>query len=156
MESPSWERIWRELHKRVTRRRGKVPVRVKKIGYSSNVTHGYIDEINYSYKYEDKLLFRNAITVKSDTADPFLKSGDSGALVSFLDSKNEKQALGYGVCEVVESFGDVHFRNEGEQSSLEESESIFICLKLNTALKNLNLPTETGCFRRCGSDQSAD
>ena len=57
---------------------------------------------------------------------------------------------------MVESFGDVHFRNEGEQSSLEESESIFICLKLNTALKNLNLPTETGCFRSCGRDQSAD
>ena len=146
IEFPSWERIWQELHRRVVRRRGTFPVRVKKIGYSSNETYGYIEEINYTWKYGDEILLRSAIAVRSDDG-PFMKPGDSGSLVCFFDEENRQQAFGYGVCEV----GD--FADEQPALAHEENRSLLICFKLNTALKSLNLPTGTGCFRRCGSDQ---
>jgi hypothetical protein len=140
VDSPSWETIWGELHKRVVKKRGKIPVTAMKIGYSPDENQGYIEKIGYSFKHEDKILFRNAIVVKSSRPEtgPFLRCGDSGALISFVDSSNKEQAFGYAVCEVDGSAGN---------------ESSFICFKLNTGLKKLNLATEAGCFKTCGSEQ---
>ena len=67
---------WKELHKRLKRRRSDV--KVNKLGYSSAVTDGYIHDINYTYKYKDELLFKNAVAVKSESNQSFLNSGDSG------------------------------------------------------------------------------
>ena len=134
--SPAWVGIWRELHERVVNKRGKSPVMVKKVGYSSNVTHGYIDKINWSVKYQDELLYKNAIVIRSDSGT-FLRPGDSGSLVYFVDAENKQQPFAYGVGAKVNGDAD-------------GNESNFICLKLNTALKNLELP-EAGCFRDCSS-----
>ena len=151
-DAPNWSAIWNELHKRVKRRR-RSDVSVKKLGYSSNITDGYIDDISYSYMYKGELLFKDAVAVKSDSKT-FLKPGDSGALIHFIDSKNKRQAFAYGVCEVVRDDLDVVFREEGEQSSREEIESsLFVCFRLNTGLKNLGISSEKGCFRECGSNE---
>jgi hypothetical protein len=155
IDSPVWARIWQELNKRVNRKRGIVPVRVQKLGYSSNLTDGYIDNINFSYNHEGELLFRDAIAVKSDSRK-FLHAGDSGALICYLDSKNKKQAFAYGVCEIDKNDSDgevVVFREENEPPSNETDKSLFICLRLNTAMRNLELSRETGCFNECGSNQ---
>jgi hypothetical protein len=155
IDSPVWARIWQELNKRVNRKRGIVPVRVQKLGHSSNLTDGYIDNINFSYNHEGELLFRDAIAVKSDSGK-FLHAGDSGALICYLDSKNKKQAFAYGVCEIDKNDSDeevVVFREENEPPSNETDKSLFICLRLNTAMRNLELSRETGCFNECGSNQ---
>ena len=123
---PNWSAIWKELHKRVKRRR-RSDVSVKKLGYSSNITDGYIDDINYTYKYKGELLFKDAVAVKSDSGT-FLEPGDSGALIHFTDSKNKRQAFAYGVCAVVNDNSDVVFREEGEQEEIESS--LFVCFRL--------------------------
>ena len=154
IDAPNWSAIWKELHERLKRRRRRGDVKVSKLGYSSAVTDGYIDDINYTYKYKDELLFKNAVAVKSDSNQSFLKPGDSGALVHFMDSKNKPQAFAYGVCEVAEEDdSDVDFRNEGEGPEM--APPLFICLRLNTGLKSLekfgdSLEKFKGCFRKCG------
>ena len=150
IDSPAWDRIWQELHRRVVRKRGKVAVMVNKVGYSSSVTHGYIDKINYCLKYQEELLFKNAIVIRSDSGT-FLRPGDSGALVFYVDSENKQQAFAYGVCEVIEDDCGVVFCEEDKPVATNGNESSFICLKLNKALGKLELPPETGCFRHCGS-----
>lgn len=151
---PNWSAIWKELYKRIKRRRRSY-VSVKKLGYSSDITDGYIDDINYTYIYKGELLFKDAVAVKSDSRT-FLKPGDSGALVHFMDAKNKRQAFAYGVCEVVESDSGVGvvFREDREQPSREEIESsLFVCFRLNTGLKSLGISSEKGCFKVCGSNE---
>ena len=135
IDSPSWREIWKELQERVCHDR-KAPVRVKKVGYPSKEAQGYIKAFNYSYKKEDEIVIKNAITVKS-ASGPFLQPGDSGALLSFLDSNNKEQAFGYVV---------------GEFTTDDGNESFFICLKLDIALNKLQL-NRNGCFKKCCTNQ---
>ncbi|XP_028391343.1 uncharacterized protein LOC114516144 [Dendronephthya gigantea] len=97
--NPDWDRISKELHQRVNCKRGN-RVMVQKVGFSPNDNHkGYIVDCSYTYKYADEILFKNAIVIKG-MIGTFLKDGDSGALISFLDNDQVKQAFAYGVCEV--------------------------------------------------------
>ena len=123
---------------------------VQKASASSKINSGYINKINYSYKYKDELLFKNAVVVKCDSGE-FLRPGDSGALICYIDSKNNKQAFAYGVCEIVDSDSDVVFCENDQLRT--EKESLFICLKLSTGLRKLELSPDTGCFKNCGSTQ---
>ena len=155
VDSPSWLNIWQELHDRVYIPGEEVSAIIKKVGYPSNVAYGYIEDINFSYKTEEgQTCYKSAISIRSNSG-LLLRPGDSGALVCFVDRNNKEQACGYVVCQASDDDGGIVFLNEGEPLPHEENGSvpILICLRLDTALIKLDLPTESGCFERCGSDQ---
>ena len=94
--SPDWDSIWDELYES-----GHNPVEVQKIGFSSELTRGYIVRCDFSYSQEQEPLFQDAFVVKG-CGGPFLEGGDSGSLVFFHDKNNQKHVFAYGVCEVDE------------------------------------------------------
>ncbi len=197
---PVWERIWEELYDRVLINGITGDhVKVEKVGYPTNEEHaGRIVDHNFCYRYEGEILFQNAIVVKGNSGS-FLKDGDSGALICFLDKNDGKQAFAYGVCEVDELHHEqissddesdnggedgtsseesnekgsivsdvggaraisgedctaVHESKDGNQCDSDDDFIIFekgpfaICLKLDTALNNLEL-SNAGCFEQCG------
>ncbi len=217
INSPDWQGIWKELHDRNIQRAGSAnAVKVEKHGFPPNPKHsGHIVESNYSYASERKLLFQDAIVIKGNS-DTFLKEGDSGTLIYFLDENNEKQAFAYGVFEVdqldqeemsSDEDSEISDENSSENSSEnnsgngsrngseyedssgrdsssntnveacvgaakeyeredrdegdsdpdefvifrdvnEENGPFAVCLKLNTALKQLEL-SGAGCFKKC-------
>ena len=68
-------------------------------------------------------IFKNAVKVQS--RDSFLQNGDSGRLVYFKDRANKWRPFAYAVCEVDDDF--------------ENAEKYCLCLKLDKALKMLDL-----------------
>ena len=101
---------------------------MKKNGCSKT---GQLVEINYSCKYGDHTLFKEALKVES--SEDFLVHGDSGVLVYFEDKRRKKNVpLGYGV-----------LQKENEKES-----NIYVCLRLDEALEALDL-TGCGCYKTC-------
>ena len=121
---------------------------------ASRKTSGYIIDMNFNYTYNDELLIKNAYALKSDSRE-FLKPGDSGALMCFLDLNGNEQAFGYCACSIPEPYpdenedDDVVFQEEPES----ERELLFICFRLDTAFKKLKLEPEMICCNDCGSTQ---
>ncbi|XP_028391336.1 uncharacterized protein LOC114516141 isoform X3 [Dendronephthya gigantea] len=119
--NPDWDRISEELHRRVNRNIGD-RVMVQKVGFSPNDNHkGYIVDCDYTYNSDGEILFRNAILIKG-MAGTFLENGDSGALISFLDDDQVKQAFAYGVCEVDDPYSQEAMSSDKELSE-DSSES---------------------------------
>ena len=157
IDAPDWNFIWSELQDR------KVfnddDVEVQKHGFPDQNQHkGHIHKIAHTYPCAGKLLFQDAIVIKGESGS-FLKKGDSGVLVLFLDKEGRKQAFAYGVAEVDElpeneasSDEDKEAANSSdfeENGEADKNGPFVILLKLNIALKNLEL-SNAGCFRVCG------
>ena len=195
LDHPDWVSIADELLDRTNR---NDPVSVEKFGFPSSLENsGYIERFSCNYKCKKGPSFKNAVKVKGNSPS-FLKYGDSGALISFMDKNNKKQPFAYGVLEVdnthnednndLESSEDSSEDSDedltensnkdssddsikgssknsinGEKSQLndeivsdddsviflKEPESVVLCFRLNTALKDLEL-SDAGCFKNCG------
>ena len=141
---PDWNSFWEELLEDTASNRKKT---VEKDGFKSGETYGHITLFSASYK--DK--FKNAIAVEGCNKHPFLENGDSGALVYIRDRSNIKTVFAYGVCEVDE----LPMPGPGDDDEDEDDLGYVypgpfsICLRLNTALENLNLK-EGACVNDCG------
>ncbi len=137
--NPNWDQLWVQLYESVVEKKNQV--KVEKICLSSPFVRGKIVETAFSYKENERVLFNDTTVVKGDSGS-FLKDGDSGSLVYFLDEEDRKMAFAYGVM-------------EADKLDLADGTSIkgpfAICLNLETALEKLNLK-EAGCFNVCGQN----
>ena len=140
--SPDWNSLWDEMLEDTASDSTK-GLKVEKIGFKSGLTYGHIALYNTSYKGK----FKNAIAVKGCDNRPFLEEGDSGALVFFRDGSNMKTVFAYGVLEVNEL--NVAGDDDEDDLGYVYPGPFSICLRLNTALENLNLK-EGACINDCG------
>ena len=99
IENPDWDKIWEELFQRVCCSTGDRVI-VQKVGsLPSDDNIGYIAGLNVSYALNGDFLFEDAIVIEG-MAGSFMKDGDCGALVYFLDSNQVKQAFAYVIGEI--------------------------------------------------------
>ena len=140
--SPDWKSLWDQMLEDTASDSTK-GLKVEKIGFKSGLTYGHIALYNTSYKGK----FKNAIAVKGCDNRPFLEEGDSGALVFFRDGSNMKTVFAYGVLEVNEL--NVAGDDDKDDLGYVYPGPFSICLRLNTALENLNLK-EGACVNDCG------
>ena len=145
MDVPDWTAIWEYLQEHVYD--GDMEARVH--GYLSNTKTGTIDDINYCVPYQGKLLIKSAVSLKGHSRE-FLRPGDSGAMVDFVDKESRRHAFAYCVCEVED---DVVFREEKQSAHENENESLFICYRIDTALEKLKIQPKEGCFQVCGCNE---
>ncbi|XP_046856527.1 uncharacterized protein LOC124449629 isoform X2 [Xenia sp. Carnegie-2017] len=143
---PRWSSIWQELHKRVNSRVTPKPKVMKFVG--ENDRSGEIFMTNFGYFDEETNIdIKNAVLVKSKKH--FLKNGESGVLVFFIDKNEKKQAFGYGVARWT-------FEEDEEENPVPDPEYpyYYVCFKLQRALSNLfgegNFE-RCGCFERCAN-----
>ncbi|XP_046845292.1 uncharacterized protein LOC124439115 isoform X2 [Xenia sp. Carnegie-2017] len=101
-----------ELSRRIDKKNETVKARAAN-------ARGVIQELNYCKSDLDnqkKAIYKNAVKVKIEN-DPFLRSGDSGALVYFLNKENNWKPFAYVVAEI-------------ENEIISDSSKTYICLKL--------------------------
>ncbi|XP_046844562.1 uncharacterized protein LOC124438452 [Xenia sp. Carnegie-2017] len=113
----NFDDVFRQIHKRLSQEES---VKV----CTATGTEGYLCDLMYSVFVKKHVIFRDVIMIKSD--ESFLKDGDAGVLVYFLDEKNNWQPFAYGIAELTKNHGETR-------------ETYYICLRLNIALKALGL-----------------
>ncbi|XP_046844568.1 probable serine/threonine-protein kinase ireA [Xenia sp. Carnegie-2017] len=113
----NFDDVFSEIHKRLSQEES---VKVR----TATGTEGYLCDLMYSVFVKKHVIFRDVIMIKSD--ESFLKDGDAGLLVYFLDEKNNWQPFAYGIAELTKNHGETR-------------ETYYICLRLNIALKALGL-----------------
>ena len=127
----NFKEINEELYKTANCNKGVVEVR------TSNDINGYISERNFSYIDADSTtIFKNAVKVKSSAI--FLEKCDSGTLVYFKDRKDVWQPFAYGVCNIDDDCYDNDYGFD-DYDNYEDSTNYYLCLKLDKALKMLDL-----------------
>ncbi|XP_046845395.1 uncharacterized protein LOC124439211 isoform X2 [Xenia sp. Carnegie-2017] len=133
----NFKEINEELYKTANSNKGLVNVR------TSNHVTGFIIERNFSYiDASSTTIFKNAVKVKSSAS--FLEKGDSGTLVYFKDRKDLWRPFAYGVCKIDDEDDDdgdddddcYKYDNNG---NCEDFKEYYLCLKLDKALKMLDL-----------------
>ncbi|XP_046844743.1 uncharacterized protein LOC124438609 [Xenia sp. Carnegie-2017] len=133
----NFKEINEELYKTANSNKGLVNVR------TSNHVTGFIIERNFSYiDATSTTIFKNAVKVKSSAS--FLEKGDSGTLVYFKDGKDLWRPFAYGVCKIDDEDDDdgdddddsYKYDNNGNYEDFKE---YYLCLKLDKALKMLDL-----------------
>ena len=172
--SPNWENIGKEIYEKVYKRHDTV--NVEKNGFSSGVSFGQIVPCDFSYKLGEELLFQDAYAIKRcSSGGSFLVDGDSGSPIFLVDQfdENKKEIFAYGVCEVDQlsiikrhepnheseqvttpvqddcDMNSIWSEDEDDDSNVEmKSGEYSLCLKLDTALENLDLH-EAVCVSEC-------
>ena len=145
IDTPDWNIIWPELKDRIFK---NDVVEVQKHGFQEqeqeqkqekeqkqeqeqeqqqekgqdSAHEGKIIKINHTHVCQGEWLFQNAIVIKGKSGS-FLKDGDSGSLVSFVDKKKRRQAFAYGIAEVDKLTEIEASSDEDDEASTESSES---------------------------------
>ena len=158
IDFPDWEGMRKELYRRIVRIYD-ISDSVKVYPWDSeNKPTGRIVRFSHSHKCKGKLLFQDAFAIKGNS-DSFLRDGDSGTLICFLDENNRKQAFAYGVCEVDEldhneMSSDEDRDNESERSTPCEDSSDDSDYGQNNA--NIKVTSSEGCGAAATECKSLD
>jgi hypothetical protein len=124
IDLPNWSILWEELQERENCfGESEDPVKIEKYGYPSIPENmGQLVKSNYNRTCGNEYVFQDAIVVKGNSGT-FLKDGDSGALICFIDKNKKKQAFAYGVCEVDQLYLEPLSSDEESDNNSESSTS---------------------------------